>query len=211
MVSRGQVVGLGTGSTAEYALRALAVRLSEGLDVRGVATSRATERLAADLGIPLVDVDDVGHIDITIDGADAVDPQGNMIKGMGGALLREKVVASLSRRYVIVVEEAKLVDALGIPVPVEVVPFGLRHCSRRLEALGCTTAQRFSNKGAFITDNGNAILDCIFGEIRKPHELDRKLKGTLGVVETGLFLGFKPELVVGGQNGATLRTSWRSH
>ncbi|MEW5937678.1 MAG: ribose-5-phosphate isomerase RpiA [Candidatus Thermoplasmatota archaeon] len=199
LVEHGQLVGLGTGSTAEYAIRALARR--RGIEITGIATSIATERLAATLHIPLVDVDEVEHVDITIDGADAVDPWGKMIKGMGGALFREKVVASLSKRYVVVVDESKLVNALNIPVPVEVAPFGLRHCARRLEALGCRARLRTSASGAFITDNGNRILDCIFGEIQDPHGLDRALKRTLGVVETGLFLDLRPEVIVGAHDG----------
>lgn len=209
-VSDGMMVGLGTGSTAEYAIRRLAERVrEEGLRITAVPTSLRTELLATESGIPLVDINGVGHIDLTIDGADEIDHAFNMIKGGGGALLREKVVARASRLEVIVIDPAKLVDRLGRnwPVPVEVVPFGWAQTARALHALGCEATLRGSSPHdpdtrPYQTDNGNVLLDCRFSMINDPAGLEHAINLVPGVVESGLFIGLAHRLVIGHPDGA---------
>jgi ribose 5-phosphate isomerase A len=191
----GQVVGLGTGSTAERFIVALAEAVRSGRfgNIRGVPTSAASERLARDEGIPLVGFDRVEKIDITIDGADEIAPNLDLIKGLGGALLREKLVAQNSKRLVIIADESKLMPYLGArsPLPVEVARFGLEATERFLRGLGCQPAlRRDGTSGApLVTDNGNHIFDCRFARIDDAHELHAKLKSRAGIVEHGLFLG----------------------
>lgn len=201
LVQDGMCLGLGTGSTVHFVLLALAERIrQEGLRVRGVATSLDTEKKAREWGIPLMELGDVELLDLAIDGADEIDPQFRMIKGGGGALLREKVVASLARRVVIVVGENKCVERLGstFALPVEVVPFALPIVARRIAKLGCDPVERRSATASYRTDNGNAILDCRFsGGIANPEELDVRLRAIPGVVETGLFLGLAHTRIVG--------------
>jgi ribose 5-phosphate isomerase A len=202
-VEDGQIVGLGTGSTATHAIRELADRMRAGLRITGVPTSEASAGLARDLGIPLVDLNDVESIDVTIDGADEVDPAYNLIKGAGGAQTREKLVARATRLQVIVVDAGKLVDRLGtrFPLPVEVVPFGWRTAQRRLAALGCVAELRGAGDSPFITDNGNFVLDCRFGSIDDPAGLEAAIKQIPAVVESGLFVGLTDRLVVAGADG----------
>ena len=199
------VVGLGTGSTADYAIRRLADRVkSDGLRISGIPTSLRTELLARELGLPLIDINGIHQIDLTIDGADEIDPAFNMIKGGGGALLREKVVARASRVEVIVVDQGKRVDRLGqnFPVPVEVVPFGWTKAERSLRELGCEAKLRGSSAHQpFQTDNGNYVLDCHFARIDDPAELERRINSTPGVIECGLFIGLAHRLVVGYPDG----------
>lgn len=200
----GMRLGLGTGRTANAFVHALGERVRAGLDVIGVPTSEATRTLAEALGIPLTTLEKAGQLDLTIDGADEVDPQMNLIKGLGGALIREKIVAASSKRLMILVGEDKLVARLGVKthLPVEVVPFGLTLCARRLAMLGCTTALRAdkSDKSAtprpFITDNGNYILDCKFAAIEDPAGLDQAILAIPGVVGTGLFVGMAEQVLV---------------
>jgi len=189
-------VGLGAGRAATAFVRALAARVRDGLRVRGVPVSEATAELAEELGIPLVGLE--AEIDITVDGADEVDPDLNLIKGYGGALLRERVVAAASRRQVILVERDKLVSRLGSRgrLPVEVVPFALPVCRRRLAALGLGPALRMAGERPFVTDNGNVILDCVVGPIADPPGLERALRAVPGVVDTGLFLGTADTVLV---------------
>ena len=189
-------VGLGAGRAATAFVRALAARVRDGLRVRGVPVSEATAELAEELGIPLVGLE--AEIDITVDGADEVDPDLNLIKGYGGALLRERVVAAASRRQVILVERDKLVPRLGSRgrLPVEVVPFALPLCRRRLAALGLGPALRTAGERPFVTDNGNVILDCVVGSIADPPGLERALRAVPGVVDTGLFLGTADTVLV---------------
>jgi ribose 5-phosphate isomerase A len=205
-VRDGQVVGLGTGSTAEHAVRGLARRMREGLRVHGVPTSKATERLARELGIPLLDLNDIGSVDVTIDGADEVDPDLNLIKGAGGAHTREKLVARATRLQVIVVDSSKLVRRLGeaFPLPVEVLPFGRRLAQLGLESLGCTVELRHRDGEPFRTDNGNHVLDCRFGGIDEPEALERAIKGLPAVIESGLFAGMTDVLVIAGPDGVRL-------
>jgi ribose 5-phosphate isomerase A len=205
MVEGGMIVGLGTGSTASFALGMLGQRVAEGLRVIGIPTSEHTAREARRLGILLSTVEEHDHIDLTIDGADEVDV-GTLagLKGRGGALLREKIIASASERLIIVVDETKLVDRLGVtsPVAVEVVPFGWRATARKLQSLVTSLERRTTAEGApFMTDGGHYILDCVCGAIEDPEDLQRQLDGTVGVVEHGVFLGLASRVIVGGSDG----------
>ena len=200
------VVGLGEGSTAAFAVRRIARLLRDGRlrGILGVPCSCEVEVRARDLGIPLTTLEEHPVVDLTIDGADEVDPDLNMIKGGGGALLREKIVAQASRREVIVVDESKLSPALGThwPVPVEVARFGWRTQAAYLESLGAKPALRLADDGTpFETDQGNLILDCDFGPIPDPAQLALRLKAHSGIVEHGLFLGLATEVVVGETGG----------
>ena len=190
-VKNGEVVGLGSGSTATDAVRLLVEQVRSGLKIRGVPTSTATEKLAKSGGIPLTTLDEVPAVDVTIDGADEFDPQLNLIKGGGGNLLREKIVASASKLFVIIVDSSKQVPMLGkFPLPVEVIPFAQALIRRKIEALGAKVRVRQSATGdPFVTDEGHHLLDCDFGRIPEPAALARKLETMPGVVEHGLFLG----------------------
>ncbi|HEX4403191.1 MAG TPA: ribose-5-phosphate isomerase RpiA [Polyangia bacterium] len=197
-VHAGMVVGLGSGSTAAEMVRLLGEKVRAGLSVRGVGSSLSTEALARAAGIPLIALADVDSLDVTIDGADEVDPEGRMIKGRGGALLREKVLAAHSKALVIIVDRRKQVAALGAaPVPVEVTPFAETIVARDLAKLGGTAVLRETNGAPYVTDGGNHILDTAFGHIADPDALAARLDGTVGVVEHGLFVGFSPTIVVG--------------
>lgn len=199
LVKDGQIVGLGTGSTAKFAIEGIGRRVSEGLSIKGVPTSMATERMALDVGIPLVDLNEVHFVDITLDGADEVDDDFNMIKGGGGALTREKLVALASKRRVILVDESKLVSRLGQSrsLPVEVLPFAWALSARRLSELRCVASLRERDGKPFVTDNGNYILDCAFGSIEDPPALESRIKLLPGVIESGLFIGIADTLVIG--------------
>lgn len=201
----GMTVGLGSGSTAELFLASLAGRVREGLTIRGVPTSERVAGLARGAGIPLVDPEELPPIDVTVDGADEVDPSFNMTKGRGGALLREKLVATASHQMVVVVDDSKLVSALGErqSVPVNVVRFGWRQTAARLERLGCNPILRTDDGGVpFVTDDNNYVLDCRVNPIAQPARLAAEIKGLLGVVEHGLFIGIASQVVVGGIGGA---------
>lgn len=209
-IQPGMVVGLGTGSTAAYAVRRLGALLSAGTlkDVVGIPTSHATEALAVSLGVPLTTLDMHPVVDLTIDGADEVAPDLSLIKGGGGALLREKVVAQASRREIIVVDAVKLSPRLGTkwPVPVEVLPFGWRSQALFLESLGARVVVRLALDGApYHTDQGNVVLDCDFGPISDPAALAAKLESRAGVMAHGLFLNLTTDLVVAGPEGITHR------
>ncbi|MFZ0805072.1 MAG: ribose-5-phosphate isomerase RpiA [Candidatus Sulfotelmatobacter sp.] len=190
-VKDGQVVGLGTGSTAAFFIKLLGEQVKHGMRVRGIPTSVRSRDLALSLGIPLVTFDDVQEIAITADGADEFDPQLRLIKGGGGALLREKIVASASKQVVIVTDESKQVAVLGkFPLPVEVIPFAQALIAKRIGELGADVRLRRDPNGeAYLTDEKHLILDCAFGEIRDPDGLARQLSEMPGVVEHGLFIG----------------------
>ncbi len=190
-VRDGNIVGLGTGSTAAYAVRFLGEQVRAGLKIRGIPTSIHTKELAASLGIPLTTLDEFQQIDVTIDGADEFDPQLNLIKGGGGALLREKIIASASRQLVIIADASKQVAVLGkFPLPVEVIGFAQPLVAKRIAALGASVKMRHDKNGnPFTTDEGHRILDCSFGQIPDPPALARELKAMPGVVEHGLFIG----------------------
>lgn len=203
-VTSGMVLGLGTGSTASLVVEAIGRKLTCGelADVTGIPTSRQTRQLALELGIPLATLEQHPVVDLTIDGADEVDPKGNLIKGYGGALLWEKIVAAASRRYVIVVDDSKLVTLLGqrAAVPVEVAPFGWNtHLEPVRELGGAAVLRRDAAGEPYVTDGGHYILDCRFREgLADPARVDAMLHQRPGVVETGLFLGMSPEVIVGG-------------
>jgi ribose 5-phosphate isomerase A len=198
-VRDGDIVGLGTGSTAVYAVRFLGERVQAGLKIRGIPTSIHTQELAASLGIPLTTLDEVQQIDVTIDGADEVGPQLQLIKGGGGALLREKIVASATRKFVIIADSTKQVAMLGkFPVPVEVIKFAEALVAKKISAMGAAVKVRAdASSRKFITDEGNHILDCHFGQIPDPPGLARKLETTPGVVEHGLFIGMASVALIG--------------
>jgi ribose 5-phosphate isomerase A len=206
LVRDGMTVGLGTGSTVQPMLERLAERVAaERLSLRCVPTSLATERRARSLRLPIASLEEVEAIDLTIDGADEIDGRFDMIKGGGGALLREKVVAALSRREVIVVDRSKVVETLGTrcALPVEVVPFARAAVARRIAAMGAGWKLRMRDgKEALLTDNGNQILDCRFPDgIRDAAALERELDRIPGVVECGLFIGLAHALLVGHDDG----------
>lgn len=208
-VKDGMKVGLGTGSTVHYTLLALGRRIrEEELDIVGVPTSVRTERTSLEVGIPLGDLDEIGTLDVTIDGADEVDPHLNLIKGLGGALVREKIVAAHSRQLIIVVDDSKMVDVLGTrsPLPVEVFKMGHRRLQRALSDLGCAPALRLGDGDEpFVSDNGNHIYDCRFQRIPRPHELEMELNNVIGVVENGLFLDMATSVVVASTSGIMVR------
>ncbi|MDQ3806074.1 MAG: ribose-5-phosphate isomerase RpiA [Acidobacteriota bacterium] len=203
LVEDGMTLGLGTGSTAYWAVARLGERVREGLRVRCVPTSRRTEEQARSLDIPLTTFAEVQELDLTIDGADEIGPGLALIKGGGGALLREKLVAAASRRLVVVADSSKRVAALGkFPLPVEVVPFAWEVTARRVGAVTkCRPVARRESGGLYVTDNGNYILDCPCGEIRDPAALERELKLLPGVVECGLFVGLADLAFVATEEG----------
>jgi len=211
LVESGMVVGLGFGSTAVYAVRRIAVRLAEGelQDILGIPTTRSVEAEASALGIPLTTLEAHPRIDLTLDGADEVDPRLDVIKGGGGALLREKIVAQASRRLIIVVDERKLSSRLGsrAALPVEVLPFGWGSQVAYLESLGAEVSRRSVPDGSpFATDQGNWILDCQFGPLQDPAALAAGLQARAGILEHGLFLGLATEVMVAGAGGVRLLT-----
>jgi ribose 5-phosphate isomerase A len=199
LVHDGDVVGLGTGSTAYFTVVALGERVKTGLKIIGIPTSLQTGDLARGVGIPLTTLDEHPEIDITIDGADEVDPKLNLIKGGGGALTREKVIASASKKMVVVADSSKVVRVLGkFPLPVEVIAFARAVVEKEIVALGAVPKLRTKADGsAFLTDNGNPILDCSFGEIADPAGLALALSSIPGIVEHGLFIGFAKLALVG--------------
>ncbi len=216
LVAPGMVVGLGTGSTAALAVRRLAELLGAGRleGVVGVPTSRETEALARALGVPLTTLEAHPELDVTLDGADEVDPELSLVKGRGGALLREKVVAQASRRVVILVDAGKLSPRLGTraSLPVEVLHFGWRSQALYLERLGAHVTRREAPDGTpFVTDEGNCILDCVFGPITEPHALAARLDARAGVAAHGLFLGLATDLIVAGPGGVEHRRAPLTH
>lgn len=204
LIRDGMTVGLGSGSTASYAIQKIGERVRQGLNIRAVATSHKTEKLARELSIPLYDPADVETIDIALDGADQVDTKANLIKGGGGSLLREKIIAFASKRFHVMVDQSKLVEHLGnMSLPVEIVPFGAPLTIKHLRLLGSDPVIRQSRGERFITDNGNLIADCRFQRIDEPAWLDVKIKMIPGVIETGLFSNkIITSVFVGTSNGA---------
>jgi len=210
-VRDGMKVGLGSGTTSHWFVRALGERVHSGLSVAGVPTSTPTRDLALECRIPLVDLNDVDQIDLTIDGADEIDPRGDMIKGGGASLLREKIVAYASKRMVVVLDESKRVDVLGaFPLPVEVIPFGWKQTRQRLirvfADMGYGSPSIDLRGGAsrpIVTDSGNHILDCRLERIDDAPRLAPQLSDIPGVVEHGLFIGIADEMVVGHADGST--------
>jgi ribose 5-phosphate isomerase A len=200
-------LGLGSGSTARHFVDLVGKRVAEGLDIRCVATSEATEAQAKALGIPLASLDELLELDLTVDGADEIDPKLRLIKGGGGALLREKIVASASKRMVVIADSTKLVQRLGaFALPIEVVPFGLAatrgHIERVFARLGLAGPIRLrGDSSPFVTDGGHYILDCSLGAIAEPEQLSQMLSPIPGVVEHGLFIGLARAAIIAGAEG----------
>ena len=201
-VESGMVLGLGTGITANFAIREISRLLKEGSlkDIVGIPSSNQTEKLALELGIPLITFEQKSEIDLNIDGADEVDPDLNLIKGGGGALLREKIIAQSSTRNIIVIDEQKISQKLGTKwaVPVEIIEFSYKPVAKYLEDLGAEVALRKNQNGEiFKTDHGNIIADCNFGQIQDLNELNKALNSKAGIVEHGLFIGIADEVIIG--------------
>ena len=212
-VREGDIVGLGSGSTAEYAVRLLGERVQAGLKIRGIPSSRRTKELAETVGIPLTILEEFPDIDVTIDGADEIDPELQLIKGGGGALLREKIVALASKRMVVISDSSKRVQILGkFPLPVEVIPMAEPLLSKKITALGASVKLRlkkisavegsakphlYANGDPFVTDEGHHILDCHFGEIPDPRALARQLDSLTGIVEHGLCVDIATVALIG--------------
>ncbi|UCD13674.1 MAG: ribose-5-phosphate isomerase RpiA [Thermoplasmatales archaeon] len=202
-IADGMTIGLGTGSTVKYVIKKLGEMINTGLKIEGVPTSLKTKKIAKKYGIPLVDLDEHTEIDLTIDGADEVDSYLNLIKGGGGALTREKIIAYHSKKELIVVDETKIVKKLGVgfPLPVEVIKYGWNATKKTLEQLDCTAELRKIMDEVYITDNSNYILDCDFGKINEPEVLEKEINSIPGVIENGLFVGLVDEVIVGSKQG----------
>lgn len=195
-VKDGMVVGLGTGSTVFHTISKLGELVGKGLSIKGIPTSNQTEKLAIEVGIPLVTFNEIEQIDLAIDGADEVDDEFNLIKGGGGALLREKIIAKAAKSFIVIADSHKRVNKLGaFPLPVEVVPFGYEMTMKHIQDLGCSPKLRQSNGIPFLSDNGNYIFDCSFPLIEHPGELEKSLNLIPGVVENGLFVGMADKVI----------------
>jgi ribose 5-phosphate isomerase A len=204
-LDNGMTIGLGTGSTAYWAIEKIGQKVKkEGWKIRGVATSIRSEEQAIALGIPIANFSSIRCIDVTIDGADEADGCLQLIKGGGGALLREKIVATNSRQLIVVADESKLVKTLGkFPLPVEVVHFGWERTFEKLESLGCLAKRRMNGADPYLTDNGNYIIDCAFEEIRDAEKMHESVNAITGVVDNGLFIKIATKLVLGFSDGTT--------
>ena len=203
-VEDGMKVGLGTGSTAKYMIERIGELVMDGYDLTCAATSVQSEQLARSLDIKVKDVDEIGTLDVTIDGADEVDPNMQLIKGLGGALLREKIIAAATEKEIIIIDESKLVEKLGTkaPLPVEVLPFGHQHTKFALEQQGCKATLRMRGGEPVITDGGNYIYDCRFEAIEKPFFLETRIDVIPGVVENGLFLNTAYDVLIARPDGS---------
>lgn len=197
-VEDGMKIGLGSGSTVYWMIRRLGERIKEdGIQVEGIPSSEQTAMWAKEFGVPLTDFATVKELDITIDGADEVDENLQLIKGGGAALFREKIIAQAADKLIIIVDDSKMVETLGkYPLPVEVLPFGWERTASEITKLGCTPDLRMKDGKPLVTDNGNYILDCPFGLIESPRELDGKLQAIAGVIETGLFVDMTSQVIL---------------
>ncbi|MBS4539273.1 ribose-5-phosphate isomerase RpiA [Clostridium sp. D2Q-11] len=201
LIRDGMIVGLGTGSTVYYTMKRISQMLENGLKIKAVSTSSSTTTIAQKLGIPLVDLNDVGKIDITIDGADEVDSSLNGIKGGGGALLYEKLVAISSEKVIWVVDSSKIVNQLGeFPLPVEVIPFAYNHILTKFKDMNLNPRLRINNGDFFITDSQHYIIDLYINKIEYPYELEKTLNSIPGVVEHGLFINIVDTVIIGKDN-----------
>jgi ribose 5-phosphate isomerase A len=205
-VQPGMTIGIGTGSTAYWFIIALAEKINNGLKCLAVPTSQKTKELAKKHFIPLADLNDVDIIDLTIDGADEINSELHLIKGGGGALLQEKMVASASRQFIVIADEQKYVPHLGrFPLPVEVLPYGWKQTRKKIEQTGCDKVELRKKDGeAFITDHGHFILDCYFDQIDNPYQLNVQLNNIPGLLETGLFLDMTDAVLIGNSDGTTV-------
>lgn len=201
----GMTIGLGTGSTAYWAIEKIAEEMKKRKwKIRAIATSVRSEEHGRSLGIPIFSFAEIGTIDITIDGADEADEQLRLIKGGGGALLREKIVATNSNQLIIVADDSKKVKTLGkFPLPVEVVLFGWERTFEKLRSLGCKPTRRMAESGPYVSDNGNYIVDCAFGQIEDPEAVHEEINSITGVVDNGLFINIATKLILGFENGET--------
>jgi ribose 5-phosphate isomerase A len=208
-IEDGMVVGLGTGSTATLFIQLLGERVKRGLKIRGIPTSKTSKELAESLSIPIVDFHQCPEIDVAIDGADEIAPRLALIKGGGGALLHEKIVASASRRFIVIADSSKVVTRLGkVPLPIEVIPAASPVVTRKLAQMGIPSTIRRLNTGSeFITDEGNLILDCVCGEIENPDALAASIRSIVGVVEHGLFLHMAERALV--SDGSEVKTLFK--
>lgn len=201
-IKAGMVVGLGTGSTARYLVDKVGELVKGGLQIQAVSTSKATELQARELGIPLLDINEVDYIDLAIDGVDEIDKNFDAIKGGGGALFREKMVADLAKEVIWIMDESKLVDHLGkFPLPIEILPYGYKVIYKKLEGYGLNPVMRENGDELFITDNGNYIVDLHLGVSADISEVKHKISSIVGVLETGLFLKMCTRIIVGTENG----------
>lgn len=204
LVKQGMSFGLGTGSTVYWLIKELGKRVTEGLEIRAVPTSKQTVQLAREAGIPLADINDIDSLPLAIDGADEIDPYGQLIKGGGGALLQEKIVAAAADKFVVIADQSKLVSRLGaFPLPVEVIPFGYKQVIRRILDSGLCREIKLREKNGqpFITDHQHYILDCKFDAIEHPLFINAALENIAGVVETGLFLNMASQAIIGHEDG----------
>jgi ribose 5-phosphate isomerase A len=206
-VEDGMVLGLGSGSTVYWTLKRIGEMVAEGLNIKGVPSSLRTEGWAKEFGIPLTDFSEVGRLDLAFDGADEIDPAFNLIKGGGGSLVREKIVDANANKLIIVADESKMVTTLGkFPLPVEVLKFGWKLTAKNIEtAFGIKAVLREREGKVFISNNGNYILDCHFGQIADAEGLHDNLKQMLGVVETGLFLNMTDTIIISGPGGTKVK------
>ncbi len=208
LVTDGMVIGLGTGTTANYLIEALGVRIQQGLHIVGaVPSSQASAELATSVNIPITTLDVYPELDIYIDGADEIDPQLQLIKGAGGALLREKIVACAAKKFVVIADPTKKVEQLGhlFPLPVEVLPLAIHPISLQLTRLGTIVKLRERNGKIFVTDNHNVILDCTFPQgISDPVDIDARIHSIVGVIETGLFINLAKQVIIGGPEGVEI-------
>ncbi|MFD1848700.1 ribose-5-phosphate isomerase RpiA [Oceanobacillus bengalensis] len=204
-IKDGMKIGLGSGSTVYWMIKMLGERVKEGLHIEGIPSSNQTAEWAKEFGVPLTDFSKVEGLDVTIDGADEVDGNLNLVKGGGGALFREKVIAKAAKELIIIVDESKVVEKLGdFPLPVEVLPFGWEMTAAKIKELGCELTVRSKDNEVYVTDNGNYILDCQFGKIENPEMLDQELIQIVGVVETGLFTNMTDKVIVGSKDKVSL-------
>ncbi|QKY70015.1 ribose-5-phosphate isomerase RpiA [Lentibacillus sp. CBA3610] len=205
-VKDGMTIGLGSGSTVYWMIRKLGEHIKNGLDVKGIPSSRQTQNWANEFGVPLTDFAKTQTLDIAIDGADEVDQGWHLIKGGGGALVREKIIAAAAREFVVIVDESKTVSRLGdFKLPVEILPFGWEVTAERITGLdGTPVIRRNADGDIFVSDNGNYIVDCDFGMIHEPKTLQQQLKQLTGVVDTGLFVGMADEIIVGYSDRASV-------
>jgi ribose 5-phosphate isomerase A len=205
-VEDGMVVGLGSGTTASIAIKLMGDMVKSGMRIIGIPTSRESEEIARSVGIPIGELRSNTVVDLTIDGADEVDPNLNLIKGLGGALVREKIVAASTNLEIIVADDSKLVEYLGqkVPLPVEVVKFSYEATIHRLEQLGCRCAVRMRHGERFVSDNGNFIVDCKFQKIGDPRKLEAEINLIPGVVDSGLFVDLADKVIVAGEDGTRI-------
>ncbi|MCH1983887.1 ribose-5-phosphate isomerase RpiA [Ruminococcus sp. OA3] len=204
-IKDGMVVGLGTGSTAKFMVDKVGEMVKNGLKIQAIPTSKATEQQARELGIPLLSIDDVDHIDLDIDGVDEIDSDFNATKGGGGALFREKVVADLAKEVIWIMDESKLVDSIGaFPLPLEVLPYGYRIVFKKMEDFGYNPKMRMNGDDLFVTDNGNYIIDLCIGAPAHIEDIRQKVNSVVGVLETGQFLKMCKRIIVGTDEGVKI-------